>query len=300
MAEEGAAPAAGDFKFQLTAPVFYNSNPDAATAGGSPTIEGNPDLLLKWQKGFGTGGTQWNLTGSYDAAIDRFGRAMNANGDATTVNTSLQFAGDAYDQNFKPSLGFSETLDFAPTFSRASSSFHDVTLSLDKPFNFNYQRKRFNGIQIADTSAETVWSIDLAGSLARRIGDMSTASRYIIRVSPSLTYNPSIDRPPKMIDGAAAQWSLSLGCTAARLISDELEGVSRRDWYLQPLLTVTFTPPLSWFAGAKKDAQSRSQQAFGMPTATLQIAYTKLSSNVAAAAFQQWQLGPELVLQWKF
>lgn len=295
----GQAAATPDFTFQLTAPLFYNSNPDAVSSGGSGTIEGNPDLLLKWAKTLGMEQRQWKLSGFADASIDRFAHSMSADGDSTAVNTQLQFISEGYDQDFLPSLGFTETISFQPTFAHSVSSFHDITLRFDKMLNIDAQPKRLSPIS-EDTSSAAVWSIDLVGSVARRIGDQGTTSRTVIKASPSLTYNPTMDTGRGLVDGTAAQWSISLSCTAERLISDEQGGVSRRDWYLQPLFTVTYMPALGKFPGEGEYREDKNRSVYGMPTVTLQVAYTRLISTLATAEFKQWQIGPALVLQWTF
>jgi hypothetical protein len=265
-----AAEAVRDFNFQLTAPLFYNSNAEAAASGGSRTLEGNPDLLLSWSKTLG----KWKLSGSGDASIDRFGHSASADGDTTIVKTGLRYIGNGHDQNFQPLLGFSQILNFDPTFAHSTSSFHDVKLGFDKIKNYDRNWRPLPTSDV-DTSSAAVWSLELTGSVARRIVDQGGANRYIISADPSLTYNLS------------KVWSLNVSCTVARRIYDSKDGVAQRDWYLQPLLTVTFTPPTS-------------NEALGMPAATLQIGFTKLSSNVASAEFQQWQIGPMLALQWSF
>ncbi|HEV3458100.1 MAG TPA: hypothetical protein VHG32_16155 [Thermoanaerobaculia bacterium] len=283
-----------DFKFKLTAPVFYNSNPDHASSGGSRTFEGNPDLLLKWTKMFGEA---WQFTGAYDASIDRFGRSVSADGDSTLVKTRLQWLAHGHDQDLQPSLTFSETSNFAPTFAHSISSFHDLALGFDKMVNYDWKRHRLAPTALK-TSSSTVWSLGLTGSVVRRIPDQGAPSRFILNAVPSLTYNLSIDKESP--DGTAAQWSLSLSSLVSRRLYDSQGGNSRRDWYFQPNLTLTYVPPLDCFHGSDPLTQNDVATAYGLPNVQFQVVYSKLRSTVPAKEFQQWQVGPMLLLQWSF
>lgn len=72
------------------------------------------------------------------------------------------------------------------------------------------------------------------------------------------------------------------------------------DWVVNPILTIEFIPPSSWFRGVNEHDQEASRKTLGKPVIDFQLAFAQDNSNQAANSFHQWSIGPMLKTGWKF
>ncbi|HVT57075.1 MAG TPA: hypothetical protein VHR45_01635 [Thermoanaerobaculia bacterium] len=281
------------FTFNFFGPLLFNSNAEAARAGGTSTIEGNPEVRLGWSKKL----SNWlTLSALWDASIDRFVRSNDADSDTAYARMRLQYTSDPDDdQSYAPFFSYySPNLEFKPTFSRRTATFHSVLLGFDKVFNYGSDWKRV--ARVPDSSRGTVWSFGFTGSIARRYVD-SRPSLYIVTAVPSLTYTPPVTPTFNLAD---AHWNVSFEVDTRYRIYDQHGGQSRRDWFLEPILTIEFLPPFAWFGGKIKQLQEKRVVSHGRPTVDFQVALTQLDSNEPGARYRQWAIGPTIKLTWSF
>jgi hypothetical protein len=87
----------------------------------------------------------------------------------------------------------------------------------------------------------------------------------------------------------AKAWNILLGVNNTERWYDTVTfrkgSVTRRDFKVEPLLTVAWAPPGDWF---------------GAPVLALQIGFTQQSSTVSRANYGQWTIGPTMTAGWKF
>jgi hypothetical protein len=280
------------FTFNFLMPVFYNSNAEMAHVNGTQTLETNPEGRLTFAKQVGN--LPWKFSGIFDANSDRFARANGADSDVIYARLRLQYNTGSHDQELQPFVEYRPERDYAPFFGRNTLVQQDFIAGFDKVFNFDVNFERVP--DVPDSTRATVWSLGLTATIARRETDVVPSS-YALTASPSITYN--VTNLPGA-SGAAAQWSIALGADIRRRWYDQQNGLARRDWLVNPTLTVVFIPPLNWFKGEDSRQQRKMATALGRPQVVFQIAYAQLDSNKPSVPFRQWQIGPSLKTEWKF
>ncbi|VFU07692.1 conserved protein of unknown function [Methylocella tundrae] len=75
---------------------------------------------------------------------------------------------------------------------------------------------------------------------------------------------------------------------------DSNGGVSRADWLVEPIATLEFVLPASWF-GAEGNARL-----FGQPALDFQTSYERASSSFSISSFSTWKVGAALKTGWRF
>jgi hypothetical protein len=279
-------------------PIYYNSNAEAIPSGGTKTAETNPEFRLSWAKQLQQ--MPIKLTALVDANSDRYARSNGADGDLTYGKFRAQYITGNNDQEFEPFVNYGPKSAFTPTFEAGTTATHDFTIGFDKAFNYDYMFRRIGsnspfGIS-GDTSGATVWSFGFTGTLTRRLTNAGQDS-IIATASPSVTYN--LTNLPNA-NATDAQWNVSLGTNISRRWYDKSGSMTRMDWVVNPVLTIEFVPPSSWFKGVNEHDQDASRKALGKPVIDFQLAFAQDSSNQAAHSFHQWSIGPMLKTGWKF
>ena len=77
--------------------------------------------------------------------------------------------------------------------------------------------------------------------------------------------------------------NLSAGVALERRAFDFFYGFNQEDWLVEPIVTLEFVLPESWFGSAGTAAL------LGRPAIDLQAAYEKNWSNLPAANFSAWE-----------
>ena len=268
------------FTFNVLAPIFYNSNADLTPTGGPAgqnSAEFSPIVGLSWS------------TPVFDLPL-RFSANARAEVDRFTQVPSARFrqgrpVGPAAicrsDQ--RPGLlalfVYSPRFDFDPFFRERFATRQDLNLGVNKTFNFdaNFGRVPFS----PDTLAETVWSFGVTAFAQRRFRDPQPSS-WAFYLIPSMTYVIS------------ESWNVSLGIEVMRRIFDPYLGFNEAEWFIEPIATLEFVLPASWFGS------DRNARLFGRPAIDLQMAYEQNWSNIPAFSYSAWHVGAALKLGWRF
>jgi hypothetical protein len=265
------------FTFNILAPIFFNSNAEAANTGGTPSAEISPIIGLSWSSPFFQ--SPFRISANFRAEVDRFTQASSVDFDKLAGSLRLQYVDATNDQAFSPYFAYAPRMDFNATFRERFATRHDLNLGFNKIFNFDgsFQRVPF----ASNTLAATVWSFGLTSFVQRRFRDPEPSSIAFFLI-PSATYVIS------------ENWNFSLGLDFERRWFDPVQGFAQQDWFLEPIATLEFVLPSSWFGS------DRNATLFGRPAIDLQMAYEQNWSNIAAFTYGAMHVGAALKLGWRF
>jgi hypothetical protein len=258
-------------------PLFFNSNAEALTTGGTNSAEFSPILGASWSTPVFD--LPVRFTANVRAEVDRFTQASAVDFDKLAVFGRLQFVDPNDDQAYSPYISYAPRWDFEPFYKDWQTTRQDVNFGVNKRFNFNanFQRTAF----AADTFADTVWSFGVTAAFQRRFREPAPGSWAAFFI-PSMTYVIS------------PQWNLSFAVDLERRAFDSYYGFSQEDWFMEPILTLEFVLPSSWFGSAANAAM------IGRPALDFQAAYERNWSNASAANYEVWHVGGALKLGWRF
>lgn len=265
------------FTINGLAPLFFTSNAEAAPTGGTNSADFHPILGASWSTPVFD--LPLKFTGNVRAELDRFTQTPALDFDKLVVAGRLQYVDANNDQEYSPYVSYVPRWDFAPFYKSWLSTRQDFNVGVNKVFNYdaNFQRVAFSG----NTLAETVWSFGMTVAFQRRIRQPTPGS-WAVFVVPSATYVIS------------PQWNVSLGVDAERRAFDAYAGFNQEDWFVEPILTLEFVLPDSWFGSTARAA------AIGRPALDFQVAYEKNWSNLPSATYEAWNVGAALKLGWRF
>lgn len=268
------------FTFNGLLPFFYNSNADLTPTGGTAgqnSAEINPVLGVSWATPVSD--LPLRFSGGVRAELDRFTQVQSASFDKVALSGRLQYVDPANDQAYSPYIVYAPRFDFDPFFRERFATRQDLNLGVNKTFNFNanFQRVPFS----PDTLAETVWSFGVTAFAQRRFRDPEPSS-WAFFLIPSATYVIS------------ESWNVSFGIEVIRRLFDPYLGFSESEWFIEPIATLEFVLPASWFGS---DSNARM---FGRPAIDLQMAYEQNWSNIPAFSYSAWHVGAALKLGWRF
>jgi hypothetical protein len=258
-------------------PLFFNSNAEALTTGGTNSAEFSPLLGISWSTPVLD--LPLRFTANVRAEVDRYTQAPTVDFDKLAVSGRLQYVDPNNDQAYSPYIAYAPRWDFAPFYKSWRATRQDLNFGVNKTFNYNasFQRVAFSG----DTFAETIWSFGVTAIIQRRFRDPAPGSWAAFLV-PSTTYVIS------------PQWNLSAGVDIERRAFDSSYGFSQEDWFIEPIVTLEFVFPEAWFGSASNAAIA------GRPALDFQVAYEKNWSNLPAANYSAWHAGVALKLGWRF
>ena len=258
-------------------PIFFNSNAEALPSGGTNSAEFSPIVGMSWVTPVFD--LPFRFTANARAEVDRFTQAPSLDFDKIVVSGRLQYVDANNDQAYSPYISYTPRWDFEPFYKGWLATRQDLTFGVNKTFNYdaNFQRVSFSG----NTLAETVWSFGMTAAIQRRFREPTPGS-WAAYLAPSATYVIS------------SNWNLSVGVLAERRAFDAYYGFSQEDWLLEPILTLEFVLPASWFGSNQTAAW------LGRPAIDFQVAYEKNWSNLPAANFETWHAGVALKLGWRF
>lgn len=175
------------FTFSVQAPIFYNSNAENLSSGGTQTLEGNPEIWFGWSK---QANSFLKVSALADTNWDRYVRSNNADQDVAYGVFRAQLVPDpgmgGSDQSYQPFISYSPRMIFDPTYSKSVSTANDLVIGIDKIFNFDDQLNRIP-YENAHSSRGTSLSLGFEGTVTRRFVD-STPSLWFLSFSPSVRY----------------------------------------------------------------------------------------------------------------
>ena len=269
------------FIFNGLAPISYTSNALAGPSG-VPTNQNsalfNPVVGLSWTTPVFD--LPFRFTANARAEIDRYTAVPTADFDKVALSGRLQYVDVANDQAYSPFISYAPRWSYAPFYQNWLQTRQDLSVGVNKTFNFdaNFRRVAF----AADTLAETTWSFGVTAIIQRRFSNPEPSS-WAFFVIPSVTYVIS------------DQWNLSLGLDFMRRGFDSYQGgPAEEDWLLQPIATLEYVLPSSWFGS------ERTATLLGRPALDFQMAYERNWSNVPIFDFSAWHVGAALKLGWRF
>lgn len=258
-------------------PMFFNSNAEALPGGGTNSAEFSPVLGMSWATPVFD--LPFKFTANTRAEVDRFTQASSLDFDKITASGRLQYVDPDNDQAYSPYVSYAPRWDFAPFYKSWFATRQDLNFGVNKTFNYdaNFRRVAFSG----NTLAETVWSFGMTAVIQRRFRDPPPGS-WAAYLVPSATF------------AISPHWNLSAGILAERRAFDSYYGFSQEDWLIEPIVTLEFVLPESWFGS------DRTAMWLGRPALDFQVAYEKNWSNLPAANFEVWHVGIALKMGWRF
>jgi len=263
------------FTYNALLPILFNSNPLALRSGGVDSAEFSPLAGISWTTPVGD--LPLRFTVNARAEVDRFTGETSANFDKIAASFRLQYIDLNNDQAYSPYFVYAPRWDFTPTFDREFSRRQDLNLGFNKVFNFDasFQRVAFS----SSSSADTAWSFGLTAFVQRRFREPLESS-WGAFVIPSVSYVIS------------PQWNVTAGIEVLRRVFDSNNGFRQRDWFIEPLATLEFVMPGSWFGG------DSSATMLGRPALDVMAAYEENWSNFEPASYRIWRTGVVLKLGW--
>jgi hypothetical protein len=295
------------FAFNVLAPFSWDSNANSLPSGGTSALQFSPDVRLGFTDHFaGLGGVK--ISGVTDLVINRYSNSAGTDTSPASYSFEIQHVSGKNDQEYQPFLAFSSQTAYNSDFSTDAGTVRKLYGGLDKLWDWGYW-ERGRGLE-RDPQDQPISNrfVTLQAGLSAQVGRSfatSSPDSTYLKVSPSFGYNSNNGLDSY---GYAAHWSVSLGANITRVWKDTAaaaagtpQTAAERDWTVSPLLTVLFSPPVRWFRRDPPDtAQARVAEHFGSPTITLQIAYSRLSSNVTGKSYDAWAIGPSAGVSWKF
>ena len=268
-------------RWQLTfsglAPISFNSNAQLLPSGYSHSAEFSPIVGVS----FATPVFDLPLrfTVNARAEVDRFTQAPGFDFDKIALSGRLQYVDANNDQAYSPYISYAPRWDFTPFYNSWFDTRQDLTFGINKTFNYdaNFNRVAFSG----NTLAETVWSFGVTAFFQRRFR-YPTPSSWAQAFLPSMTYVIS------------PQWNLGASVFLERRGFDSFNGFAQEDFLVEPIVTLEFVLPESWFGSAA------TATALGRPALDFQVAYEKTWSNLPGASFDAWHVGAALKVGWRF
>ncbi len=179
---------APQWRFNLLAPLTFDSSAEQTSQGGTQTLGTSPFGGVSWAAPVAN--LPFRVTVNANSELNRYFDASDADNDRLTVSGRVQYVDPANDQAFSPYFAIAPRWEYLPTFSEQVSARQDFNLGFNKRFNFD---DSFHSIPIAaDTSAETVWSFGLTAFVQRRLREPQLSSSALF-VIPSVSYIISKD-----------------------------------------------------------------------------------------------------------
>jgi hypothetical protein len=277
---------APQWRFNVVAPLGYNSNVEELPSNGAQTWQFGPSANLSWATPIPGLPLRLTLNGLIDttrfaespnAVLARLGTADN---DRIGGSARLQYVDPNNDQAFSPYIVFAPRWEYLPTFSDLLEARQDVNVGFNKTFNFDdaLQRVPFSG----DSSASTVWSFGLTVFGQQRFREPTLNSQAIFAV-PSVSYVISKD------------WNASLAVEfLTRWYDQTALGFSGREWEAVPIGTLEYVIPTSFLGG------DEVAKVLGRPALDFQGGYLKVWSNFTDVSFNQWTASVSLKAGWRF
>ena len=240
------------FTLTLIVPGYYNSNPGQTGPGTSNAFESDPEADL---------GVKYNLksfvlSGTVHSDFDRY----VPNSSDAAADKAFAEANIAYNDpwNLSPSLDYTHTELFTPTYASRMATFDDFTGGIDKTFQL-----------------DSAWSLELVIDGQHRIKTPTSAS-------PTPSSNALIVDPTLKV-ALSPRWNISVAPNVTGRWYDSYQALNGRDWLISPLLQVEYDP---------------SNWSCATPKVDLQVNYVNQQSNRIGGTFHQWVVGPSISTKW--
>lgn len=255
---------------RIDAPLYYNSNAQEASSGGSSALEGDPAIEAGWSGAMTSLPLKFSVKLSADT--DRYANVSQADEDEMSATFKTQYFDAEDDQALAPFVSYKGTLIFDATSSPWTQTRNNFGVGVAKVFNFD---GGFRVLPIsARSAANATWSVSVSVSVQRRIETPGADSTALLG-ELAVICTPS------------DQWAISLGVDAGRRWFDAVAGTggstARRDFSIEPLLTIVWDPSaVQW---ARRQLRCRSISS---------------AKPAMGKSYTQWAVGPVLTVGWRF
>jgi len=267
-----------EFRFNVLAPLNFDSNAEAVSSGGTQSWGTFPVGNLSWAAPVGD--LPFRVSVNARSEFKRYFDASDVDIDRLTFSGRLQYVDPTNDQAFSPYFAITPRFSYLPTFSDQTEARQDFNLGFNKRFNFDGS---LQPVPIAaDTSAETVWSFGLTAFAQKRMRQPQLSSDALFLI-PSLSWVIS------------ENWNASFAVELlGRWYEADRFGETSRDWEALPIGTLEYIIPASLFGG------DRFANLLGRPAVDLQGSHLKVRSTVPGVSYGQWEASATIKMGWRF
>jgi hypothetical protein len=267
-----------EFRFNVLAPLNFDSNAEAISTGGTQTWGTFPVGNLSWAAPVFD--LPFRVSVNARSEFKRYFDAPDVDIDRLTFSGRLQYVDPRNDQAFSPYFAITPRFSYLPTFSDQTEARQDFNLGFNKRFNFDGS---FRPVPIGpDTSADTVWSFGLTAFAQKRIREPQLSSDALFLI-PSVSWVISKD------------WnaSFSVELLGRRYEPDQF-GETSHDWEALPIATLEYIIPASLIGG------DSFANLVGRPAIDLQVSHLNVWSTVPGVSYSQWEASATIKLGWGF
>jgi hypothetical protein len=272
--EEQATIRLGTIRLNALAPIYYTSNAEGVSSGGSNSAEANPELNLNGS--LNAFDSRLRVSGLVRLEADRYAPASNSNFDKIRINLAARYLNPNNDQDFSPFISYIPRLDFQPTFSRKFATRQDLNFGVSKLFNFDSEFRRLppNG----NSSSEAAWTFGLTVFGQRRFRSPAPQS-YAVVLAPSVGYTIN------------DSWNASFDTFfTTRWFDPAVAAASPRSFLVEPIAVLEYVLPESWLGGHAR--------AFGNPALDFQVSHEQYWTKAPGRAAGTWWVGVALKTGW--
>ncbi|MBV8122399.1 MAG: hypothetical protein JO081_20975 [Alphaproteobacteria bacterium] len=255
-----------EFSLRINAPLYDNSNVD-----GHGALESDLEIALGWSRSLTS--LPFKLSVKLKASTDRYANVPHADEDQVSGSFRLSYYDAGNDQAGAPFFLYNPKALYDATFSPWIETKNDFDFGINKSFNFNGDFRLLPAT--ANSGAAAIWTLGVTAYVQRRVRTLLPDSRALYLV-PSATYAPSADWVILLTVESWERWYESV----------PTKPIARRDFEIQPILTIAYDPPMA--------------NGLGSPQIALQIGFDSRFSNIPKKSYDQWTVGPVLSAKWKF
>jgi len=276
---EEQAPAA-QWRFNVLAPLTFDSNPELTSQGGTTTLGTSPFAGASWATPVGN--LPFRVTVNANLVFNRYFAASDVDNNRLTLSARFQYVDSNNDQAFSPYFAIALRWEFPPAFSELTEARQDFNLGVNKRFNFDGS---FRPVPVSgNTSAATVWSFGLTAFGQRR---------FLQPQPPALPSSWALYLIPSASLVISKDWSVSFAVELlGRWYDRDIAGNASRDFEALPIVTIEYAIPSSFLGG---DGVARI---LGRPAIDIQGSHLWVWSNVPGVSFGQWEAQVALKLGW--
>ena len=266
------------FRFNVLAPLNFDSNAQAISSGGTQTWGTFPVGNLSWAAPVAD--LPLRVSVNARSEFKQFFDASDVDVDRLTFSGRVQYVDPTNDQAFSPYFAVTPRFSYLPTFSDQTEARQDFNLGFNKSLHFDGS---FRPIPIAaDTSAETVWSFGLTAFAQKRLRQPQLSSDALFLI-PSVSWVISKD------------WNASFAVEMlGRWYEADSFGATSRDWEALPIATLEYVVPASLVGG------DHFANLLGRPSIDLQGSHLNVWSTAPGVSYAQWEASATLKVGWRF
>jgi hypothetical protein len=234
------------FSVGINAPLYYNSNAD-----GHGALEGDPEIALGWTRSLTS--LPFRLSAKLKANTHRYANVPQANEDDASGSSYYDASND---QVWAPFFFYTPKAIYGATFAPWIQTKNDFNLGVNKLSNFDGDFRLLPAA--ASTGDAAIWTLGVRAYVERRVRTSAPDSRALYLV-PSATCVPSANWVILLTLESWERWFDS--------VSIKSKSISRRDFEIEPILTIAYDPSTAFLAVATVLDRRRSRSRSGSTVA---------------------------------